>query len=190
MPLEIERKFLLPEYPEQLIGEGKLMIQSEQRIEQTYLAIDADQELRVRRIVDLHTDEVQFTHTFKVGNGLKREEIEYSISEGIYEQITQAFQAVPLTKKRITAAWGDRIVEIDCYDQIQLMVLEVEFDTEEAATGFIAPDWFGRDISSEKQYSNKKVWRELQKKASKQTETVLQYAGNDGTAAALRMNID
>jgi adenylate cyclase len=164
MPLEIERKFLLSEYPEQLIRGGKLLIQSEQKIEQTYLALDDNQELRVRKIIDLISEEVQFTHTFKRGNGLLREEIEYSISQGIYEQVIQAFQAVPLTKKRITALWDDTVVEIDCYDHIQLMVVEVEFDSEAAAIGFIAPDWFGRDISSEKQYSNKKVWRELQNK--------------------------
>ena len=150
MPFEIERKFLLSEYPEQLIREGKLSIQSEQQIEQTYLAMDENQELRVRRIVNVITGEVQFTHTFKKGNGLMREEIEYSISQGIYEQVIQAFQAVPLTKKRITAVWNDTVVEIDCYDHIQLMVLEVEFDTEAAAVGFIAPDWFGRDIIAQR----------------------------------------
>lgn len=164
MALEIERKFLLPEIPSVLIEEGTIQVQSEQRIEQTYLAIDENQEIRVRRIVDLATDKVSYTHTFKLGNGLSREEIEYSISEGIYEQIVQAFRLVPLTKNRITAEWDGRVVEIDSYDQIKLTVLEVEFDSEEAANTFVAPEWFGRDISSERQYSNKKVWRELQSK--------------------------
>lgn len=164
MALEIERKFLLPEISSLLIEEGTIQVQSEQRIEQTYLAIDENQEIRVRRIVDLATDKVSYTHTFKLGNGLSREEIEYSISEGIYEQIVQAFRLVPLTKNRITAEWDGRVVEIDSYDQIKLTVLEVEFDSEEAANAFVAPEWFGRDISSERQYSNKKVWRELQSK--------------------------
>lgn len=164
MALEIERKFLLPGIPSVLIEEGTIQVQSEQRIEQTYLAIDENQEIRVRRIVDLATDKVSYTHTFKLGNGLSREEIEYSISKGIYEQIVQAFHLVPLTKNRITAEWDGRVVEIDSYDQIKLTVLEVEFDSEEAANAFVAPEWFGRDISSERQYSNKKVWRELQSK--------------------------
>ena len=69
---------------------------------------------------------------------------------------------MPLTKDRVTAQWNGRIVEIDRYDQIQLTVLEVEFDSVEEAQGFNPPDWFGRDISSERQYSNKTVWRELQ----------------------------
>ncbi|BBH22287.1 adenylate cyclase [Paenibacillus baekrokdamisoli] len=165
MAMEIERKFLLLEYPTRLISEGELKILSEKKIDQTYLAMDENQELRVRRLQDLESDEVEYTHTFKMGNGLSREEIEYAISECIYEQITNAFRAVPLTKKRVTAEWGDIIVEIDCYDQIDMLVLEVEFDSEEAANDFVAPDWFGRDISSDRQYSNKKVWRELQAKS-------------------------
>lgn len=164
MSLEIERKFLLPEFPVALIEEAKLKVISEHRIEQTYLAMDENQELRVRRIVDLASGEVSYTHTFKLGNGLSREEIEYAISEGIYEQIVKAFGFIPLTKNRVTAEWQGGIVEIDTYDQIELSVLEVEFETEEAANSFMAPEWFGKDISTERQYSNKKVWRELQGK--------------------------
>jgi adenylate cyclase len=164
MSLEIERKFLLSKFPDVLVQKGILQIRSEKRIEQTYLALDVTQELRVRRIVDLITGEVEFTHTFKRGNGLVREEIEYCISDKIYEQIIQAFGAVPLTKNRITAAWGEILIEIDCYDQIELTVIEVEFESVEEAIAFEAPDWFGQDISSEKQYSNKKVWKELQRK--------------------------
>lgn len=164
MSLEIERKFLLPEFPNALVEDAKLKVLFEQRIEQTYLAIDENQELRVRRIVDLANGDVTYTHTFKLGNGMLREEIEYSISESIYGQVINAFGFVPLTKNRITAEWDGRVIEIDTYDQIKLSVLEVEFDSEEAANTFQAPDWFGKDISSERQYSNKKVWRELQEK--------------------------
>lgn len=166
MSLEIERKFLLPQFPDLIIEEAELKVLSEQRIEQTYLAMDENQELRVRRIVDLASGEVSFTHTFKLGNGLSREEIEYSISESIYEQLIKAFGFVPLTKNRVTAEWAGRIIEIDTYDQIELSVLEIEFDSENAAHAFIAPGWFGKDISSEREYSNKKVWRQLQENRS------------------------
>ncbi|MGO4549338.1 CYTH domain-containing protein [Paenibacillus sp. 2TAB23] len=167
MSLEIERKFLLPAFPSALIEQAKVQLVSEQRIEQTYLAIDENQELRVRRIVDLASGEVSYTHTFKLGNGLSREEIEYAISESIYEQIVKAFGFVALTKNRITAKWDGRTIEIDTYDQIELSVLEVEFDSEETANAFQAPEWFGEDISSERKYSNKKVWRELQASTTK-----------------------
>ncbi|QHW32021.1 CYTH domain-containing protein [Paenibacillus rhizovicinus] len=162
MALEIERKFLLSGDPYSLIKEGVLTVLSKRRIEQTYLALDENQEVRVRRLVDASTGDAHYTHTFKAGNGLSREEIEYEITAGIYEQLTAVRGLVPLTKDRITAQWGERVVEIDCYDQIQLTVLEVEFDSIEEAHAFTAPEWFGSDISSERQYSNKKVWRDLQ----------------------------
>jgi len=162
MAVEIERKYLLDEYPAAFIEMGTLVVEKEQQIEQTYLALDGDQELRVRKIVDMQTGAVEFTHTFKKGWGLAREEVEYSISEGLYEQVVKAHGAIPLTKRRVTARWGERIIEIDDYSQIDLMVLEVEFPSLEDAEAFVPPAWFGKDISTEKQYSNKKVWRDLQ----------------------------
>lgn len=162
MALEIEKKYLLAVEPAVLIKEGVLSAHKEQLIEQTYLAIDETQELRVRRIRELGNGEVTYTHTFKNGNGLVREEVEYEITAGIYEQMVNAFGFLPLTKKRITAVWNGRVVEIDIYDQLELSVVEVEFSSVDEANAFQAPDWFGEDISSQKQYSNKTVWKQLQ----------------------------
>ncbi|MBJ6360299.1 CYTH domain-containing protein [Paenibacillus sp. GCM10012307] len=164
MTLEIERKFLLKETVDNLTEKGILAVHTRQRIEQTYLAIDPDQEIRVRKIADLQTGALSYTHTFKRGNGLLREEIEYEISPSIYEQLTGASGAVPLTKDRITAYWNNRIVEIDCYDQLELNVLEVEFASEQEAREFQALEWFGQDITEEYQYSNKTVWCQLQQR--------------------------
>ena len=162
MPLEIERKFLLERSVPKLVEEEGVSVRSEVRIEQTYLALDDSQEIRVRRIADVETGEVTYTHTFKKGNGMTREEVEYGISEKIYEQLFRAARAVPLTKNRITAEWNGLTFEIDRYDQLGLTVVEVEFDSEEEANRFQAPEWFGRDIGDEKQYGNKTIWRKLQ----------------------------
>lgn len=162
MALEIERKFLIAVQPETLIQEGKIKVLHKQSIWQTYLAIDETQELRVRKLKNEDTGVLSYTHTFKNGNGVQREEVEYEITEGIYEQVVGAFGFVPLTKSRITADWGGRVIEIDVYDQIHLSVLEVEFETLEEANAFEAPSWFGEDITTQKQYSNKTVWKKLQ----------------------------
>ncbi|KGE19296.1 CYTH domain-containing protein [Paenibacillus wynnii] len=167
MALEIERKFLLPEYPEQLIQDGELKIYTQQNIDQTYLAIEDGQELRVRKITDLDSGEITFTHTFKDGKGISREEIEYFISEGLYNQVIEAVKAIPLVKKRLTGEWNGTTVEIDVYTQLELSVLEVEFDSLEEAESFKAPEWFGEDVSTDWKYSNKTVWKELQNKSSK-----------------------
>ncbi|MRN51437.1 CYTH domain-containing protein [Paenibacillus monticola] len=164
MALEIERKFLLPEYPQQLIQEGQLKILTRHSIDQTYLAIDGGQELRVRKITDLDSGEVTYTHTFKDGKGISREEIEYFISEGLYNQMIEAVKMIPLVKERTTGVWNGTTIEIDVYTQLKLSVLEVEFDSLEEAESFDAPEWFGKDVSVERQYSNKTVWKELQNK--------------------------
>jgi len=162
MVLEIERKYLLTIPHEQLIEQGIIAFKSEQRIEQTYIAMDTDQELRVRRIQDLATGEYEYTHTFKNGIGLAREEVEYNITKVIYDQVVKAFGFVPLTKNRITATFGDMIVEIDVYDQVDFVVVEVEFASMEEADSFVPPSWFGEEISFNKKYSNKAVWKQLQ----------------------------
>lgn len=164
MGMEIERKFLLPEYPAELIGQGQIQVLTRHSIDQTYLAIEEGQELRVRKITDLDTGEVTFTHTFKDGLGISRKEIEYEISAGLYKQMIDAVQKIALVKERVTAVWNGITIEMDFYSQLQLSVLEVEFDSLEAAQSFVPPAWFGRDVSIEKKYSNKTVWRELQKK--------------------------
>lgn len=169
MAIEIERKYLLEAYPETLIQEGVIKVEKEQFIEQTYLALDGDQELRVRKITDPRSGQVEYTHTFKKGWGIAREEVEFTISEGLYDQVVKAHGAIPLTKRRVTAQWGDTIIEIDDYAQIDMLVLEVEFSSIEAADSFVPPAWFGQDISTDKQYSNKKVWRDLQMQAGNET---------------------
>ncbi|WP_019913444.1 CYTH domain-containing protein [Paenibacillus sp. HW567] len=164
MGMEIERKFLLPEYPEGLIAEGQVKVLTRHSIDQTYLAMEDGQELRVRKITDLDSGEITYTHTFKDGKGISRKEIEYYISEGLYNQMIEAVKAVPLVKTRITGLWNGTTIEIDLYTQLELTVLEVEFDSMEEAESFAAPEWFGKDISVEKKYSNKTVWKDLQNK--------------------------
>lgn len=162
MALEIERKYLLEVPYQHLVDQGIIAVQSEQRIEQTYIALDEDQELRVRRIKDLATGAYEYTHTFKNGVGLAREEVEYSITQVIYDQLIAACGYVPLTKNRITATWNNTTVEIDVYDQVNFIVVEVEFASMEEADSFAPPSWFGEEISFNKTYSNKSVWRQLQ----------------------------
>jgi hypothetical protein len=79
----------------------------------------------VRKITDLDSGEVTYTHTFKDGKGISREEIEYFISEGLYNQMIEAVKTIPLVKERTTGGWNHNI-KIDVYTQLELSVLEVE----------------------------------------------------------------
>ncbi|MBD2845062.1 CYTH domain-containing protein [Paenibacillus sp. IB182496] len=164
MGLEIERKFLLSGELSALLSDPRLVVRRRERIDQTYLAIDETQELRVRRLTDPASGENAYTHTFKNGNGLVREEIEYAISGELYIQLTEACGAVPLTKERITATWDALLpVEIDRYETLGLTVAEVEFASVAEAEAFEPPAWMGEDITHDRRYSNKKIWRELQR---------------------------
>nr|WP_020618184.1 CYTH domain-containing protein [Paenibacillus daejeonensis] len=161
MAQEIERKWLLDRLPGDLAASGALTVIGEQRIAQTYLAIHDGEELRIRAITDLHSGEIIHTHTFKRGLGISREEIEYTIAEGIYEQMMRMSGTTPLIKVRTTADAGPFQLEIDRYEQLDLTVVEVEFDSVAEAERFEPPAWFGQEISTDRRYSNKKVWQDL-----------------------------
>ncbi|WP_206105445.1 adenylate cyclase [Paenibacillus thalictri] len=161
MSQEIERKFMLGRFPEQEIREGYLQFISRKEIDQTYLALSKGEEIRIRKLSE--NGEAEYTHTFKKGNGLSREEIEYAISEPIYSQLLAQSGKTPLKKTRTTVVAGELHYDIDEYrPQFDLTVVEVEFPDEASAHRFAAPDWFGREVGSEEEYRNKKLWRSLQ----------------------------
>ncbi|WP_028547454.1 CYTH domain-containing protein [Paenibacillus sp. UNC451MF] len=161
MSTEIEKKYLLPAFPEALLQAQELKLISTKHIYQTYLAFSDKEEIRVRQLVD-HEGNSTFTHTFKSGHGLVRQEIEYSISEEVYRQLLANTQLVPLEKIRTTVEHNGLHYEIDEYKQINLLVVEVEFSNESAAHSFEPPAWFGRELGQEEEFRNKSLWIGLQ----------------------------
>lgn len=157
----MERKYLLTAAADDVLQAEDVTLVSRDYMYQTYLAYDGDQELRIRKIVD-RDGGVRFTHTFKAGHGLSRQEIEYAISEPIYEQLLNRLNAVPLEKIRTTVESRGHRFEIDEYKQVQLTVVEVEFADEESARSFQAPAWFGRELGAEEEFRNKTLWLKLQ----------------------------
>lgn len=163
MNLEIERKFFVTEFPQSLIASGALTLSGVKVIEQTYLALTETEEIRVRRLECSNTGTTSYTHTYKRGHGLTREETEYDISEEIYRQLLEGSGRKPLIKTRtkVLDASG-RLFEIDEYHQYKLMTVEAEFASEEEALAFTAPPWFGVEVGSEEEYRNKSLWAAVQ----------------------------
>jgi len=163
MALEIERKFLLSEYPDSKIEDGSLEIISIQHIEQTYLALADGEELRVRRLRTADTHHSDYMLTYKSGYGLVKQELEHAITKQLYDELIDNVRFIPLLKDRTTAriSGTDIIIEIDRYNHHPLIVVEVEFKDEHTAKSFQPPSWFGKDISTNKQYSNKEMWKQL-----------------------------
>lgn len=162
MNLEIERKYVLPAFPKSQIEAGELVMTGRKTIEQTYLALTEAEEIRVRRLTQEGGGAV-YTHTFKRGHGMSREESEYEISEDVYHQLLDGSGRSPLIKTRtkVQDSTG-RIFEIDEYRQFKLMTVEAEFASEEEALAFVPPAWFGKELGSEEAYRNKTLWASVQ----------------------------
>ncbi|WP_010276974.1 CYTH domain-containing protein [Paenibacillus senegalensis] len=162
MTTEIERKFRMPDDWKTHLQEWQVAITSVMKIEQTYLALGLNEEIRVRRITQLPKGEVTYTHTYKSGSGLKKQEIEYPISADLYAQLLERDKLRLLIKHRFVASWDGYRLEIDTYDQFALSVVEVEFESEDEALAFHPPYWFGEELDQTFEYSNKVLWKKTQ----------------------------
>src|SRR5205823_14708540 len=145
MSLEIERKFLVRKLPDDLTSHHST------EISQGYF-VSMDDGLQVRLRKSGH----QYTLTFKRGSGNVREEREIELTATQFDALWPATEGKRLVKTRYEIPLGERTVEIDVYHRRHegLVVVEVEFDNEEAATNFQPPDWLGDDVTGDPRYSN------------------------------------
>lgn len=143
--MEIERKFLLDQAPE-----GITATVTPTQISQGYLVCEQDSELRIRK------RDNRYTLTQKSGNGLVREENETDITAEAFAIMWPFTDSRQLTKKRYTFDYQGQECELDVYEGrlSGLVVLEAEFDSEEAARNFIPPDYCTRDITEDKAFKN------------------------------------
>lgn len=154
MNQEIERKFLVPNKP------NDLEILKKQEIEQTYLAHNDTESIRVRRI-----DQSKYTMTFKSGRGLVRDEVEFAINETTYNQLLKNSQLIALRKTRFKVLIDHNKFDLDVYHntkELNLMTIEIEFASEEVAAQFAPPTWFGKEVTGEAGYINQNLWVEIQ----------------------------
>jgi adenylate cyclase len=146
MPVEIERKFLVAERP------GWLDDCPAEAIEQGYLAIGDEDEVRVRRLGG------ESVLTVKRGHGEERLEQEVAISR---EQLAALW---PLTEgrriaKRRHRVEGDPVIEVDVYsgELDGLITAEIEFPSREVADRYSPPPWLGREVTDDDRYSNQQL---------------------------------
>lgn len=141
--MEIERKFLTKELPFDITAYPC------KAITQAYLSFSPT--IRIRR------SNADYILTVKGKGHLAREEFELSLSEEEYNRLSLKTEGTPVCKKRyLVPIEGNLTAEVDIYEgELQgLMTTEVEFSSMEAAEKFVAPAWFGRDVSEEKAYKN------------------------------------
>ena len=148
MASEIERKFLVSSAPAWL-GECPSA-----RIEQGYLAITAETELRLRRAG------AELTLTAKRGHGEVREEIEVLLDPGQFSALWPLSAERRLTKVRHVVPLGDALrAEVDVYtgELEGLVTAEVEFESEARSRWFRPPAWFGEELTGDGRYSNQSL---------------------------------
>ncbi len=139
--MEIERKFLVDKIPD-LTG-----IKCDE-IRQGYFSIMPEK--RVRQKGD------QFYLTEKGEGDLVREEKEAKIDEMTAKELFERSKTYIIEKTRYYLPYEKYVIELDIYKGRHkgLIVAEVEFDCEQDAREFIAPSWFGKDITCDKTYKN------------------------------------
>ncbi len=160
--MEIERKFLVRHLPENLEK------YTAKEITQGYLSTEPV--VRVRR------DGEEYYLTYK-GKGLvAREEANLPLTKVAFEQMLPNSQGIVIDKTRYLIPLldgeylprkdetGDNIhsgtlAELDIFHGAYegLLLVEVEFDSLEQANCFVAPEWFGEDVTEGAGYQNSRL---------------------------------
>jgi adenylate cyclase len=147
--VEIERKFLVPEFPEGLEG-----CRSED-IEQGYLVTSAESEARLRRIGEvMHL-------TVKRGSGAQRLEEEVEITESQYRTLWPLSEGERVTKRRFYIPIDDLVAEVDVFgaNLDGLVTAEVEFASTDESERFEPPSWFGTEVTDDSRFANQALAR-------------------------------
>jgi CYTH domain-containing protein len=143
--MEVERKFLVDELPRDL-GAGV-------DIDQGYVACDGTTEVRLRR------KGATCLLTIKTGSGLERTEREVVLSDEQLDILWPATEGRRVTKTRFEIDLADHTAELDRYsgDLDGLVTVEVEFASVAQARSFEPPSWFGREVTDDSRYANRRL---------------------------------
>lgn len=148
--MEIERKFLVKELPENLAQyEFK-------QIKQGYISTKPT--IRIRQ--QDHT----YILTVKGKGAIQRQEFEMEIEKEQFDNLLNKVEGGYISKKRYIIPFvaeqplseKNLIIELDIYegDLQGFMNVEVEFSTIKDAILFEPPQWFGEEVTNDRRYSN------------------------------------
>lgn len=150
--MEIERKYALNSLP------GDLSQFRYKKIEQGYLCHKPT--LRIRK----SNEDYILTYKSKFGIESKGEnsalisnEVELPLTEEAFNVLKAKADGNIIHKTRYLISLEDGLTaELDMFEgNLEgLVVVEVEFPDEETADSFVPPEWFGRELSSDKRFSN------------------------------------
>lgn len=141
--MEIERKYLVKYLPE------KLEEYEQKHIAQGYLCTNPV--LRIRRSNDA------YFLTYKGPGLMAREEHEFPLSAEAFEHMLPKVDGILIEKIRYMIPLDEKhTAELDVFQGVlaPLRLVEVEFASVEEADSFVAPEWFGDDVTNSGEYHN------------------------------------
>lgn len=141
--MEIERKYLVKEVPAQLSQyECK-------QIAQGYLCTEP--------VVRIRRSNEDYYLTYKGKGLLAREEYNLPLTQEAYEHLSSKIDGILIEKKRYLIPLSDGLIaELDIFEGklSGLVLVEVEFESIDNANAFVAPEWFGEDVTLSGCYQN------------------------------------
>lgn len=141
--MEIERKYLVRQLPEQLEQ------YPHHTIEQGYLCTEPV--IRIRR------QDEEFYLTYKSKGFMVREEYNLPLTQESYEHLRPKTDGILISKTRYLLPLENGLtIELDLFNQPYetLRLAEVEFPDEDSANRFVPPSWFGEDVTFSAKYHN------------------------------------
>ena len=150
--MEIERKYEINNLP------GDLSKYQDRKIEQGYLCHNPT--IRIRK----SNEDYILTYKSKFGiekqsesSAIINNEVELPLTRKAYQELKSKTDGNLIYKTRYLVPLADGLTaELDVFDgKLRgLVFVEVEFPDEKSADEFIPPAWFGKELSSDKRYSN------------------------------------
>lgn len=141
--MEIERKYLIRRLPENLSQYQC------KKIAQGYICTNP--------VVRIRKSDDEYYLTYKGKGLMAREEYNLPLTQEGYEHMLPKIDGRLIEKSRyLIPLDGKLTAELDIFegDLAPLIIVEVEFDSLDAANSFIPPEWFGEDVTESRKYHN------------------------------------
>ena len=153
--LEIEQKYLIKDIND-VINHIDLEKCKKVKIEQGYLS--SNPTIRIRK----YNEEYCITYKSRTKSCVSNDvivnrEIELPLTKESYEHMIAKIDDNLVTKTRYKIDLPDGLIaELDIFEgKLKgLILVEVEFGSEEQALNFVKPIWFGENVSADKKYKN------------------------------------
>ena len=146
--IEIERKFLVKEIPDNL--------NNFEKTDMTQGYLNTAPVVRIRREND------DYVLTYKGSGLLSHSEYNLPLNEESFNHLLKKCDGIIISKTRYKIPIkNDLVAELDIFkgELANLTLVEVEFTSIDEAKSFIPPSWLGEDVTSDKRYHNSYISR-------------------------------